>query len=80
MSSPSLPPTSAEASAPHPQSPLWVGIDVAKARVAITVRPSGGPTSEQWSSETTEAALPGLAARLQALAPTRIVLEATGGS
>jgi len=56
-----------------------VGIDVAKASVAIAVRPSGGPTGEQWSSETTEGALSVLAARLQALAPTRIVLEATGG-
>jgi len=81
MSSPILPPAVAEtaAAAPRPHGPVWVGIDVAKASVAIAVRPSGGPPVEQWTSETTEAALPVLAARLQALAPTLIVLEATGG-
>ena len=77
MSSVSLPP---ESSAPVAAGrPLWVGIDVAKASVAVAVRPSGGPTAEQWTSATTEEALPVLAARIQALAPTLVVLEATGG-
>jgi transposase len=52
-----------------------VGIDVAKAQVAIAVRPSG----EQWVSATDPTSLDELVRRLQALQPELIVLEATGG-
>jgi len=54
---------------------VWIGIDVAKAHLDIAVRPSG----EQWRSGADDAALTALAARLQTLAPTLVVLEATGG-
>lgn len=52
-----------------------VGIDVAKARLDIAVRPSG----EQWVSATDTASLDQLVSRLQGLQPELIVLEATGG-
>ena len=52
-----------------------VGIDVSKAQLAIAVYPS----EEAWTSATTAAALEALVERLTALAPTLIVLEATGG-
>jgi transposase len=52
-----------------------VGIDVAKARLDVAVRPS----SEQWVSATDPASLDELVRRLQALQPELIVLEATGG-
>jgi transposase len=54
---------------------FFVGIDVAKARLDIAVRPSG----EQWISTTDAASLEELVRRLQALQPELIVLEATGG-
>lgn len=54
---------------------VYVGIDVSKAHLDIAVRPSG----ECWTCETEEAALRTLVGRLQACAPTCIVLEATGG-
>jgi transposase len=53
----------------------YVGIDVAKARLDVAVRPSG----EQWVSATDAASLEELVGRLQALQPELIVLEATGG-
>lgn len=52
-----------------------IGIDVAKARLDVAVRPSG----EQWVSGTDGASLDGLVGRLQTLQPELIVLEATGG-
>lgn len=52
-----------------------VGIDVGKTQLEIAVLPSGA----RWTSETTARALRALAARLAALAPQVIVLEATGG-
>jgi transposase len=54
---------------------ISVGIDVSKAHLDIAVHPTG----ECWVSETTPAAIDTLVARLQALAPTIIVVEATGG-
>jgi transposase len=57
------------------ESQLFVGIDVAKAQLDIAVRPTG----ERWSVPNDEAGIPPLVAQLQALAPTLIVLEATGG-
>jgi transposase len=54
---------------------VFVGIDVSKARLDVHVLPSG----DAWSVANDEAAHGELAARLVQLAPTRIVLEATGG-
>lgn len=55
--------------------PHYVGIDVAQAHLDVAVRPSG----EQWRTATTEPAVADLVTRLQAAAPTLVVLEATGG-
>jgi transposase len=54
---------------------ISVGIDVSKTTLVVAAHPTG----ERWISETTPAALDALVARLQALQPTVIVLEATGG-
>lgn len=56
-------------------TPLFVGIDVAKAQLDIAVRPTG----ERWSVANDEAPITTLITQLQRLAPTLIVLEATGG-
>ena len=53
----------------------YVGIDVAKDRVDVAIRPSG----EIWSEDYDEAGIGGLVVRLQALGPVAVVLEATGG-
>lgn len=53
----------------------FVGIDVSKAQLDVAVRPSG----ETWTVAHDEAGLSALVARLRGLAPTLIVLEATGG-
>lgn len=69
------------ATSDHTSSPAaaaagcWVGIDVAKANVAVAVRPSGA----QWSGATTETGLAALVAWLTPQQPPVIVLEATGG-
>jgi transposase len=52
-----------------------VGIDVAKARLDVAVR----PTADQWNVPNDEAGISQLVTRLQELAPDLIVLEATGG-
>jgi transposase len=52
-----------------------VGIDVAKDTLEIAVRPD----QEQWSIPNRVEAFPALLEKLQALAPERIILEATGG-
>jgi transposase len=55
--------------------PVFVGIDVSKASLDVAVhRPA-----TRWTVDYTEATLPSLVARLTALAPALIVLEATGG-
>jgi len=54
---------------------FFVGIDVSKQQLDIAVRPSG----ESWTVAHEEASLSALVARLRGLAPTLIVLEATGG-
>jgi transposase len=54
----------------------FVGIDVAKAHLDVAVR-SGAAT--RWRVTYDDAGLTALVARLQALAPTLVVLEATGG-
>lgn len=56
-------------------SPIFVGIDVAKAQFDIAVRPTG----EQWRIAHDEPGIAALVGRLVALAPTLVVLEATGG-
>ena len=55
--------------------PCFVGIDVAKAQLDIALRPSG----ERWAVPNDASGVATLVDRLQALHPTLIVLEATGG-
>lgn len=54
---------------------LLIGIDVAKERPDICIRPSGEPFAVARDEE----GLAGLVERLLALAPTLVALEATGG-
>lgn len=56
-------------------SPLFVGVDVAKERLDVVVRPGG----EGWSDANDEAGIAALVARLRPLGPALIVCEATGG-
>ncbi len=58
-----------------PAPACFVGIDVAKAALDVAVRPAG----ERWSAPNDEVGISALVARLRPLAPTLIVLEATGG-
>lgn len=53
----------------------FVGIDVAKARLDVAVRPS----AEVWSVSNDEAGFAELVARLTPLKPKLVVMEATGG-
>ena len=53
----------------------WVGIDVSKASLDVCVQPTG----ERWQVATSQAQLEALVEQLAALAPERIVLEASGG-
>jgi transposase len=55
--------------------PCFVGIDVAKAQWDIALRPAG----ERWAVPNDASGIAPLVDRLQALQPTLIVLEATGG-
>ena len=55
--------------------PCFVGIDVAKAQLDIALRPAG----ERWAVPNDARGIAPLVDRLQALQPTLIVLEATGG-
>lgn len=54
---------------------MFVGVDVAKRELVVAVRPSGA----SWACANDEAGVRDLVVRLQSLAPTQIVLEATGG-
>lgn len=56
-------------------SPLVGGMDVAKERLDIAIRPSG----ERWSVANDDAGVAALVARLRPLGPGLIVCEATGG-
>ena len=56
-------------------TPVFVGIDVSKDRLDVALR----PTSDRWALANDAPGLATLVARLQGLAPTLIVLEATGG-
>src|ERR1700704_5549269 len=64
---------------PHAQGreayPMFIGIDVAKERLGIHLRPGGEAFTVSRDSEGVEA----LAARLLELKPVLVVLEATGG-
>jgi transposase len=55
-------------------SQIFVGIDVAKAQLAIALRPTG----TRWAVSTDDAGIASLVPRLQEIAPQLIVLEATG--
>jgi transposase len=54
---------------------LFVGIHVAKAQLDVALRPPG----ERWAVANDDTSLAALVARLQALHPPLMVLEATGG-
>lgn len=54
---------------------MFVGIDVAQQDLVVSVRPTG----ETWTVRNGEEGLRDLVTRLTTLAPTRVVLEATGG-
>lgn len=56
-------------------TPVVVGVDVAKDRLDVAVRPSG----EGWSEVNDVAGVSALVARLRPLDPALIVCEATGG-
>jgi len=56
-------------------SPIFVGIDVSKARLDVATRPAGPPMSVPYD----EAGIALVVNQLQPLHPTLVVLEATGG-
>jgi transposase len=58
-----------------PSSPLFVGIDVAKATLDIALRPS----EQLWQIIYDDAQIEALVTQLSELSPTLIVIEATGG-
>lgn len=53
----------------------YVGIDVAKERVDVAVRPDG----RTWSVRYDEAGIDGLLVQLNTLAPASVITESTGG-
>lgn len=53
----------------------WVGIDVAEATLDVQVRPS----EDRWTVANDDAGIRTLVEQLRAVAPTQVVLEATGG-
>lgn len=55
--------------------PVYVGIDVSKEGLDVAVRPAGSG----WRATNDEGGIRELVARVRALAPTLLVLEATGG-
>jgi transposase len=58
-----------------PTPPVFIGIDVAKDRLDLALRPTG----EQWTAPNTERGIRTVCRRLRTCAPALIVLEATGG-
>jgi transposase len=54
---------------------IFVGIDVAKGQLDVALRPTG----ERWTVPNEDASIAALVTQLHAVAPTLIVLEATGG-
>ena len=59
----------------HADAGPYVGIDVAKAELVVATRPAAAA----WAAPNAAAGVRALVARLAALAPALIVLEATGG-
>ena len=61
------------------QAGIYVGIDVAKAKVDVAVRPTG----ERWEVPRDEAGIPQLVSEMKtlgpSLGPSLVLLEATGG-
>ena len=57
------------------QAGIYVGIDVAKAKVDVAVRPTG----ERWEVPRDEAGIPQLVSEMKTLVPSLVLLEATGG-
>ena len=57
------------------QGTTYVGIDVAKDRVDIAVRPTG----KSWDVTDYETKVAELVAQLQTLQPAAVILESTGG-
>ena len=57
------------------QEETYLGIDVAKARVDVAIRPGG----DIWSIDYEEQAVGELVSGLLNLEPTTVLLEATGG-
>ena len=57
-------------------SETFVGVDVAKAELVVAGRPGGGG----WTVTNSPGGIAAAVARLRTLAPTLIVVEATGGS
>ena len=57
------------------QAGIYVGIDVAKAKVDVAVRPTG----ERWEVPRDEAGIPQLVSEMKTLGPSLVLLEATGG-
>ena len=53
----------------------FVGLDVAKDRIEVSVR----PTNDRWQADQTDDGIAQLVGRLVALPPTLVVVEATGG-
>ena len=56
-------------------TPVFVGVDVAKAELVVALRPGG----ESWTAPNDEAGIETLLERVRPLQPQLIVLEATGG-
>lgn len=57
------------------QAERFVGVDVSKAMLEVAVRPTG----ERWSAQNEETGVGELVKALEKIAPTLIVIEATGG-
>ena len=57
------------------QQPTYIGIDVAKDRIDVAVRPAG----RTWHVNYEEAEVEVLVAQLQTLEPAAVILESTGG-
>jgi transposase len=57
------------------REPRYVGIDVAKAQVDVAVRPTG----QRWQATSDEPGIKELVAQMEALNPSLVVLEASGG-
>ena len=57
------------------QAPRYAGIDVAKAKVDVAVRPTG----QKWSIAYDERGVRELISQMKEMSPALVVLEASGG-